>query len=670
MNYRTMVKGALALSLSLTVASAMAGDIQKYGATFEPAENQTVGQLNDFGYGLGTNITAFTKTVEGDTYGWMMAGVEEDESKIIAGGPTGSTQTLQLNTDANTLSNKFASGVAEDLNDGIAADGAYFETDVKFVASDTLDAGISGGQDATKFAIYAYVNENVEPNTTNLVVFHAYYDGEGELAYTNEVFTNIVINTEIYTKLRIEMKQMKNPSRQTVNVFSVKVGNDTLESATALDAYVDEDLAKGNWFLTVEDQLGGNATKQVAALNFKGTGEIDNINVGVIENFVPDTNWTIAGFNPSPSVWPLPVATSDDNKSLFYSNIVVNVDDASNGRPRVCAWVGISVIAPEAVTSENVGNWYFNVLGNGSTLASAVPFSEEDIALENGHYVLHDWFGITPTAIRNAIAQQRSIVYAFEFYQSGDSENKQTLTIDISPKNIQLNANGVAGAEDVKVIDWTEQPYVKWTVENVAVTTNGAAAAQGFFAPATVITFTPDQGMAITNIDGVAVNYAVDAAFTLNVTQSTNITVKAGTVSSERVKPEWATAADDTKFWTWVDKYNVEYATDYTAQYLMNVAPGVTPVLKIDSIAVTAEGSQIVVSAAAGNDAINLAAINGVLNVSVGSTVSALTSKDPDKNATFADNKATVIIKTADGKFAKATVDFVAAETKLSQVSQ
>jgi hypothetical protein len=176
--------------------------------------------------------------------------------------------------------------------------------------------------------------------------------------------------------------------------------------------------------------------------------------------------------------------------------------------------------------------------------------------------------------------------------------------------------------------------------------------------------------MAITNIDGVAVNYAVDAAFTLNVTQSTNITVKAGTVSSERVKPEWATAADDTKFWTWVDKYNVEYATDYTAQYLMNVAPGVTPVLKIDSIAVTAEGSQIVVSAAAGNDAINLAAINGVLNVSVGSTVSALTSKDPDKNATFADNKATVIIKTADGKFAKATVDFVAAETKLSQVSQ
>ena len=63
-----------------------------------------------------------------------------------------------------------------------------------------------------------------------------------------------------------------------------------------------------------------------------------------------------------------------------------------------------------------------------------------------------------------------------------------------------------------------------------------------------------------------------------------NITVKAGTVSSERVKPEWAKAADNTKFWAWVDKYSVQYATDYTAQYLMNVDPSKTPVLKIDSI--------------------------------------------------------------------------------------
>ncbi len=674
MNYRTMVKGALAFSLSLIVGTAWAADTQTYGVTFE---NQANPPINDNAYTNNMPITDATlHTGSGDAaYGWLAAA--EDESKVIDQG--GTNQVLQLNTDANTLTNKFESEIAGGLNTAIGGDGAFFETEVKFVASDTLDAGIQGGQDATKFAIYAYSNDTPpegENSTTNLVVFHAVKDSNtGVISFTNEVF-DIPIDCDVYTKLRIEMKKLTDPADPEdpeddvqYNVFSVKVGETVLSSDTAFDAYLDG-VQSGSWFLTVENQNGGNATKQVSSLNFKGTGEIDNIKVGTIQNYVPDSNWTIAGFNPAPAVWPLPVAVAADSKTLFYSNIVVNADDDTGGRPVVGAWVGISVIAPEAVTSENVGTWYFNVLGNGSALASELQFSAQNPELEDGHYVLHDWFGITPSNIRSAIAQQRSIVYAFEFYPESDPTAKQTLTIDISPKNIQLNANGVAGAEDLKVIDWAEQPKVSWTVENVSVTTNDAAAVAGFFAPNTVITFTPDQGMAITNIDGVAVNYAADAAFTLNVTQSTNITVKAGTVSSERVKPNWATAADDTKFWKWVDDNNVsDYAsTDYTAQYLMNVAPNANPVLKIDSIVVTAEGSQIVVSAANGETAINLAAINGVLNVSVGSTVSELTSKDPDKNATFTDNKATVIIKTADGAFAKATVDFVAAETKLSQV--
>ena len=658
MNYRTMAKGALALSLSLIVGVASAADQQKYGATFEPAINAT----NDYAYVDGSNIGAgaYRGTDNGNAYGWFQ-GSEDDESIVT-------NQYLLLNTDASTLTNKFSDTVAGELNTAIAADGAYFETEVKFVASDSDDAGIEGGQDATKFAIYAYHDDADESNPTNLVVFHAYYDPldpalelNGGIGYTNEVISSVNIDVTKYTKIRVEMKQV-DVGGEALNIFAVSVdGGEYITSPLAYQENI--------WFLTTEAAVLAN--KAVSSLNFKGTGEIDNINVGVITTTPPaDTNWKIEGFNPAPAVWPLPVATAADNQTIFYSNIVVNADDDTGGRPVVGAWVGVSVIAPEAVTSENVGTWYFNVYGNGTKLTqSPVQFSGENPELENGHYVLHDWFGITPTNIRNAIAEQRSIVYAFEFFQSDPTVN-QTLTIDISPKNIQLNANGVQGAEDLKVIDWAEQPKVTWTVENVTVTTNGSAAAQGFFAPATVLTFTPDTGLAITNIDGVAVSYAANAAFTLTVTQATNITVLAGTVSSEREKPAWAANADDNKFWAWVDLYNVDYSTDYTAQYLMNVDPSKTPVLKIDSIAVTADGSQIVVSATDGTDAIDLAAINGVLNVSVGSSVSALTSKAiPENNVTFASNKATVIIKTADGAFAKATVDFTAPESSLTAVA-
>jgi hypothetical protein len=282
MNYRTLAKGALALSLSLIVGSAMATttvtDVQKYGATFESTVNTTAGQLNDFAYEEGTNVTKYAVT-GGDPRGWF--GAAEDESKIIA---ANGGQALQLNTDAATLTNKLATTIAADINDnGIAAAGAYIETEAKFVASDTLDAGVVGGTDDTKFAIYAYADENASPCTTNLVVYHAYYDGNGEIAYTNEIFDTLV-DCDVYTKLRVEMKQMKNPSRQNVNVFSVKVGNSAaLASENALDAYLDEELNEGIWFLTVEDQLGGNATKQLATINFKGTGEVDNLAVGIIQ---------------------------------------------------------------------------------------------------------------------------------------------------------------------------------------------------------------------------------------------------------------------------------------------------------------------------------------------------------------------------------------------------
>ena len=512
MNYRTMVKGALALSLSLTVASAMAAttkssDVQAYGATFEDAKVTTVGQKNDYAYTEGDGITntkyRVTNVVE--PYGWLAAA--EDESKIIAGGPAGSSQTLQLNTDANTLTNKFADEVAGAVNTALANEGtAFFETDVKFVASDTLDAGIQGGQDATKFAIYAYCDDSAGTGTTNLVVFHAYYDG-ATLKYTNEVFNTTLIDCDVYTKLRVEMKQSETLGGDTVNVFSVKVGNNNpLTSDTAFE----DDI----WFLTAEHL--SNEDQLISSLNFKGTGEIDNLSVGTItETTEYAIDWT--------------------------GSVGVTVTNAA-----------------------------------GTTLAAA-------------------------------------------------------------------DTNFVAGTSIYFTADATPEGNV---ITNVLV--NGTADSN-FSGPAATYTYTVGEADAI-------------------------VTVLAGVPQSQpaQEKPAWAADSGDGSasdpYWAWAADHaagqnlNAQGA-NYSAQYLMDINADKTPVLKIDSIEVTAEGSKIVVSATDGTTAIDLEDINGVLNVSVGSSVTTLTSKAiPENNVSFDAGKATVIIPVADGAFVKATVDFKAPE--------
>ena len=543
MNYRTMVKGALALSLSLIVGSASAAtttynDVQEYGATFE---NTAVEKQNDFAYALGSGITNRAYRLPADsepTYGWFSGDAESDESKIIERTDEAAGQALQLNTDASTLTNKFSSTVAGAVNTALANEGtAFFETEVKFVPSDTPDAGIEGGADATKFAIYAYANEEVDPPVTNLVVFHAYqYEDENHdmiTDYTNEVFSSVNIDANVYTTLRIEMKKLEVDEDAYQNVFSVSVnGGQPLTSDLALDKALDP-TALGIWFQTIEDWQGNAENANVSSLNFKGTGEIDNIKAGTIaatttyaidwtgsqnvvvsnataELTVADTNftagavltfyptegsitnvngvaqdpvlevytytvgeadavvtvlagiqvtplddtWTIEGFNPAPAVWPLPAAVSPDNKMLFYSNVVDNIDDAnaSIGRTIKAAWIGAKIIAPEAVTDETIANWKFDMAG-----APGNSFASSNDGKENGHYVMNLWVPLTAAKIRTAIANHSDITYALDFYLDGGTTT-QTLAMVISPKDIKLtNTDNVSDVEEIEVINWVEQ---------------------------------------------------------------------------------------------------------------------------------------------------------------------------------------------------------------------
>ena len=681
MNYKTMAKGALALSLSLIVGVASAADRQIYGATFESTGAEQGSVSNDYTYVDGHAISEYGTLDNGVPVSGWFAGSTDDESVVTNLGNVAQGNVLLLNTDSSTLTNLFSSTVAEDINDAIAADGAYFETEVKFVPSDDPKAGIDGGQDATKFAIFAYHDDSDEHNPTNLVVFHAYYDQNDALKYTNEVISSVSINCEEYTSVRVEMKQMAHPqSGDMVNVFSVKVGGSVVESDLAFDAYAStiggEPQATGTWFLTVEDSEGNVDNTQVSSLNFKGTGEIDNIKAGVITTTPPpSTDWTIQGLNPR-GEWTDPTVVADDGKSLFYSNLVVNVDEPGTERPIAAAWIGVSVVAPEAVTSENVGSWIFDVKGNGRTLATGVSFSAvqaEDGFVTNGCYVMNQWFGITPAAVRSAIAEQRSIIYTFDFYQENDSENKQTLTIDISPKNIQINANGVEGAEDLKVIDWAEQPKVSWTVENVAVTTNGAAAVQGFFAPNTVITFTPDTDMVITNIDGQAV--ANLATFDLTVTQATNITVLAGTVQQQVDNYAAGDTVDGAQISAdmaaWLNGLKGQQSkTDFEAsfdndgltlaqEYLLNTDPTVatTVEFKINSIVVGDTVDLAVTLTRTENNAAVTDAINGTLKILGAATVNGTYSADQTLDDDFDGETSATKSFTSQNKFFKAVIE-------------
>ncbi len=293
MNYKAMVRGALALSLGLMVGVASAADTQKYGATFESATNNVAGSMNDYAYTNNMPITDSLLHNDATATGWFTGDAEGDESKIITRTDSAGGQALQLNTDASTLTNKFSSSVAGDLNAALTAQGVtYYETEVKFVASDTLDAGIQGGTDDAKFAIYAYSDEDAGGITTNLVIYHAYVNGAGNIDYTNEVFATPLIDCDVYTKLRIEVKKLDAGEDGIMNVFSVSVDNgEALSSDTAFDAYLNG-TASGTWFLTVENSDLNSDNAKVSALTFKGTGEIDNISVGVVTEDVSTYNIT------------------------------------------------------------------------------------------------------------------------------------------------------------------------------------------------------------------------------------------------------------------------------------------------------------------------------------------------------------------------------------------
>ena len=319
-SHSTIVLRFVTFFICLVVGAASAADVLKYGATFESAAN---GVSNDFSYVLGDYMAEadYHGVADGEAYGWLVSyygSYSEDETQIIARSDAAGGQALQLNTDAGTLTNKLQKSVADEITAAIVNGGcAYIETDIKFVSRDALDPGIPGGyvsycsaksasiaklslvrppgtffvpnsSISPLFTIYAFEDEEVEPPTTSLVVFHGVLDANRGITYTNEVFASVPIDASRYTKLRIEMKQLEDPMHpgDKYNAFSVQVDDGAaISSVTALDARFGG-TATGTWFMTIEDR-SRNAGQILSSLNFKHCGEIDNIKVGLIEDAQP-----------------------------------------------------------------------------------------------------------------------------------------------------------------------------------------------------------------------------------------------------------------------------------------------------------------------------------------------------------------------------------------------
>ncbi len=279
MSAKNFLGGAVVLSLIFAVGSASADDVQYYGATFESAVDTTPGKMNDWAYALDASVTTYANTT-GEPYGWF--GGADDASTIIA---ANGGQALQVDTGSSVLTNKLAARAADEINAyGLGGDGAYFEADMKLTACNALGEGITDGAGTPKFALYSYCDRTAMPCTTNLVIYHAYLDS-GTFVRTNEVFGTL-IDAEAYTKVRIVMKKIYDGQTHR-NVFSVALnGGEPITSDLA--------FSEGIWFLSAADTAGAEP-QGISSVCFSGSGEVDNLSMGILQSYDPAYMTTYTG---------------------------------------------------------------------------------------------------------------------------------------------------------------------------------------------------------------------------------------------------------------------------------------------------------------------------------------------------------------------------------------
>ena len=290
----------------------------------------------------GASLTNVLKaTGLADTSAW--SGGVDDISSIVAGTPTepdtfgypkpfkgtDHNKVLQLDTEGGTLTNALSSVV------GFAAENIYVDTMIKFVPSEDKAVIDDNG---VKVAVYAYAAE--DGASTNLAIYHGAFTTEG-YPYTTNTITGVEIDASQWYRLTIiladddgEVKgELVSQAMQIYLNGNIVTGDNAYTGATG-DAWTDvtEDAllagpsASGIWFVSA-CSLAGNEKKQIGALQFRGTGFVDDLTVANGDPFVSgplgtyDVTQTVgAGGSGSDPTSPIKVTVGQSTNLTYTAN--------------------------------------------------------------------------------------------------------------------------------------------------------------------------------------------------------------------------------------------------------------------------------------------------------------------------------------------------------------
>ena len=290
----------------------------------------------------GASLTNVLKaTGLADTSAW--SGGVDDISSIVAGTPTepdtfgypkpfkgtDHNKVLQLDTEGGTLTNALSSVV------GFAAENIYVDTMIKFVPSEDKAVIDDNG---VKVAVYAYAAE--DGASTNLAIYHGAFTTEG-YPYTTNTITGVEIDASQWYRLTIILADDDGDVKgelvsQAMQIYlngNIVTGDNAYTSATGeawTDVTEDELLAgpsaSGIWFVSA-CSLTGNEKKQIGALQFRGTGFVDDLTVANGDPFVSgplgtyDVTQTVgAGGSGSDPTSPIKVTVGQSTNLTYTAN--------------------------------------------------------------------------------------------------------------------------------------------------------------------------------------------------------------------------------------------------------------------------------------------------------------------------------------------------------------
>ena len=412
MKYTNITRGALALALGVMTSATFAA------------------YSYDEGFELLSNDYAITNHAD-----WK--GGPDDLSKVVPSNYTftaastplsgAHTKVLQLNTEGGTLTNELP------LVASFATEDVYVDTMVQFVPSEDLPD--LGDDDDIKIAVYSYIStemvDEVEVTSTNLAIYHAAksvrieMQGEPgeeepveikELVLTNTV-TTVPVDAAEWYRLTIRLGSRSDlPVSQGFQIYlnGVLITNNVTtnnvafegETFTNVNWNIDNPSSNGTWFISAG--VGGTTYDSIAAVQFKGTGYIDDLVVTTTApgyEYTPPTTFEVTqtvGDNGSGNDETSPITVNVGSTtsltytaSEFYRIATLTTNDVEIGAAATAkSYTVVAGVAMDIDVTFAMATGYS--VGNVSWFA-ANGWTENDV-VEGLDYDMLELLNVPPTA--------------------------------------------------------------------------------------------------------------------------------------------------------------------------------------------------------------------------------------------------------------------------------